>query len=250
MKKKIVAACMVVALASVAVAGGTLAYFTGEDSAINTMAIGDVSIVQNEQQFDANGGLEPFEDGKKFYPMVDNREDGDPVKVDGYFNENMANVIDKIVTVTNTGSEPAYVRTIVAFETVRSYEEGSSTDFVDLHNEYFGVNSDLTYLNEYITLGETTYVLAVKTYDAALPSGETTEPSLRQLFLAPTADNEATEWFGNEYDILVLSQGVQTAGFVDKNDNGTAADEALNAAFGEVNAANAQAWFAAILPQS
>lgn len=247
MKKKIVALCMVVALASVAIAGGTLAYFSDEDSKVNVMATGKVDITQNEKDRAGND----FQD-QKIYPMVDNREAGDKaVGADGFFNADMANVVDKIVTVTNEeGSEPAYVRTIIAFETVRSYKEGSSTEFTDLHKHFFGVLGDFKYLDTYITVGGTEYILAVKTYGVAVAPGDTTNPSLKQFFLSPDAGNEVAGWFGEEYNILVLSQAAQTAGFVDKNNDGTAADEALNAAFGEITAANATEWFKATLPQS
>ena len=55
---------------------------------------------------------------------------------------------------------------------------------------------------------------------------------MKQIFLSPDADNEVAILFGEEYNILALSQGTQVAGFEDVNDNGTAADEALDRAFG------------------
>ena len=42
MKKKIVALCLCVALAVVAIGGATLAYFTDTKTATNTFAMGDV----------------------------------------------------------------------------------------------------------------------------------------------------------------------------------------------------------------
>lgn len=50
MKKKIMALCLVVALAAVAVIGGTMAYFTDNDSADNTFTVGGVDIALIEQQ--------------------------------------------------------------------------------------------------------------------------------------------------------------------------------------------------------
>lgn len=44
MKKKIIALCLIVALAATAVIGGTLAYFTDTDSAVNTFTVGNVKI--------------------------------------------------------------------------------------------------------------------------------------------------------------------------------------------------------------
>lgn len=233
MKKKIVALCLIVALAVTAITGATLAYFTDTDKATNTMTVGNVAITQNETKKDGTA----YVDGLELVPMVDNREDGAATTVDGYFNEAMANVIDKVVTVTNDGSKPAYVRTILAFETARHYAEGSSTEFTDMHDTYIGVLGDFEYTTEYVTIDGTEYVLAVKVYEDALASGATSEPSLKQFFLAPTAGNEVSTIFGNDYKILALSQGVQTDGF-------TSAEDALNTAFGEVTAENFAAWMA------
>ena len=53
MKKKIVALCLCVALAVVAIGGATLAYFTDTDDATNTFTVGKVDITLNET-FDEN----------------------------------------------------------------------------------------------------------------------------------------------------------------------------------------------------
>jgi hypothetical protein len=68
-----------------------------------------------------------------------------------------------------------------------------------------------------------------------LPAGETTRPSLLQTLLYKTVTNEdceAIDGNGNgTFDIIVLSQAVQTAGFAD-------ASTALEEAFGEPTPAN------------
>ena len=92
MKKKIIALCLIVALAATAVIGGTLAYFTDTDSAENTFTVGGVSIELIEQQAGKNG-LEPFEQEKPLVPGTSN---------DG-------NAQSKIVTVKNTGKNDAWV---------------------------------------------------------------------------------------------------------------------------------------------
>ena len=81
------------------------------------------------------------------------------------------------------------------------------------------------------------YVIAYKVYEEALAPGQTTEPSLKQVFMSPDADNEITELFMNTYTILALSQGTQTAGF-------DSAEVALNTAFGEVTGENVLTWLA------
>ena len=237
MKKKILSLTLVVCLLAIAVVGGTMAYFTDTDSAKNVMTMGNVNIVQNETDKDG----EAFVQNQPLMPMVDTRAEGDAVVVDGFFNEAMKNVIDKVVTVKNEApanavNQDAYVRTVLAFETQRHYAEGSSEKFTDMFDEYIGVLGDFDVLDEYITVDGVEYRLAVKVYDKALVPQEESAASLKQVFLAPTANNEVMDIFGAEYTILAVSQATQTTGFAN-------AAEALDTAFGAVNAANAAAWF-------
>lgn len=230
--RKVIAMVLVLALTVAMSVAGTIAYLTDTDSQKNVMTTGKVNILQDEQQRNEAGELVDFTQDKPLLPMVDTREEGEETVVDGYFNEKMKNVVDKIVTVKNEAvkgaiNEDAYVRTILAFETQRHYKEGSDTEFVDMHDTYIGVLGDFEYLNRYVTIDGIEYTLAVKVYDKALAPQEVSDPSLKQIFLAPTAGNEAKDIFGDEYTILALSQGVQTAGF-------TSAEEALNEAFGDL----------------
>ena len=52
MKKKIIALCLIVALAATAVIGGTLAYFTDTDEATNVFTTGNVDITLDEPNWD------------------------------------------------------------------------------------------------------------------------------------------------------------------------------------------------------
>lgn len=243
MKKKIIALALVACLAIIAIAGATLAYFTDEDSQVNVMTTGKVDISQNEQQLGEDGELEDFEQNKPLMPMVDNIGENDPVvDTDGYFNDKMNNVVDKIVTVKNEAAEgsinqDAYVRTILAFETATEYKAGSKTEVLrdgkTIFDTYIGTLGDFELLErDTIEIDGVEYVLAVKVYEKALAPQEVSAPSLKQIFLSPDADNEVAILFGEEYKILALSQGTQVAGFEDVNGNGTAADEALDRAFG------------------
>lgn len=237
MKKKTLALVLAMVMAFGATFGATFAYLQSQtDAVVNTFTVGNVTIAQHETD---KAGAD-FVDGQGLYPMVDKRAEGEETVVEGFFSENMKNVVDKVVTVENTGSEAAYVRTVIAFETARHYAEGSDTEFTDMHDVYIGTLGDFEFVEgEYITVDGVEYKLAVCVYEEALEPEATTEPSLKQFFLAPTAGNEAVEIFGNEYTILAVSQGVQTNGF---EEVGAAA--ALNEAFGEVTAENAAAWFA------
>lgn len=247
-KRKLLTLAMTVAMIAILAIGGTLAYFTDEDSATNTMTLGGVNIIQNEEQRDENGEMEPFKQDKPMMPMVDNRTENDPIVDNGYFNAKMENVVDKIVTVTNEAPEgainqDAYVRTILAFETNVEYEEGTDTerrDAVEIFNTYIGVlGSKVTYTDIVVEIDGVKYLIAYRVYTDALVPGEKSEPSLKQIFMSPDADNEIQKLFGTEYTVLALSQGTQTTGF-------GSAEEALNEAFGEINAANVTEWLSAM----
>ena len=89
MKKKIIALCLVVALALTAVVSGSLAYFTDTDKANNVFTVGKVDITLNEKNADGTD----FTQNQKLYPGTKTQ-----------------NNIAKIVTVTNNqGSEDAYL---------------------------------------------------------------------------------------------------------------------------------------------
>lgn len=249
MKNKILAIVLCVAMLAIAIVGGTMAYFTDTDADVNVMSLGNIKIVQNET--DRNG--DAYVDGQKLFPAVKGEgylsKDGTIIDTDGkttlaIWDNSINNEIDKFVSVTNGGTEDAYVRTILAFETVRSYEEGSSTNWTDLHDHFFLMNGDYTYLKDdagnfvYATIDGTEYVLAVKTYADPLKAGETTTASLRQFALTWEAGNEVYDFFGESYDILALSQAVQVAGF-----ETVGAEAALNEGFGEVTPENVVSWF-------
>ena len=241
MNKKILTLVLVAALALTAV-GGTMAYFTDTDAAKNVMTTGKVDIKQHEEQhyYDENGEfwtMGDFVQDKPLMPMVDTREDktANPV-VNGFFDPAMNNVVDKIVSVTNVAepgakNQDAYVRTILAFETNNEYVENEATirrDAKEIFNTYIGTLGSFKLLErDVIEIDGVKYVLAVKVYEDALAPGEKSAPSLKQIFLSPDAGNEVALLFGEEYNILALSQAVQTAGFA-------SAEEALNTAFGDL----------------
>lgn len=55
MKKKILVACLCVALAVLTVAGTTLAYLTSRDTVTNTFTVGNVTMTLDEAKVDTNG---------------------------------------------------------------------------------------------------------------------------------------------------------------------------------------------------
>lgn len=88
MKKKIVAACLVICLLATAVIGTTLAYFTDSDDVTNTFTVGNVDITLTEPAWDAK------------YPS-------------GTAHVYPGEVVDKDPTVSNVGESACLVRVSV-----------------------------------------------------------------------------------------------------------------------------------------
>lgn len=108
-KKKIVSLCLAAVLVVMAVAGASLAYLTDTKQADNTFTVGNVKIDLIEQQRGENG-LEDFEQNKKLLPIVGSAQG----EKDAYGMPTAKNYVDKMITVKNTGSEDAYIRTYFA----------------------------------------------------------------------------------------------------------------------------------------
>jgi len=232
LKSLLLSALSFVLVAAVAV-GGTLAYLTSTDSDVNVMTLGNVEIEQIEQERDENGNLIDFTQYQPALPAVYDTEAWatEGVEVNGVeykvFSENMKNVVDKIVTVNNTGKNDAYVRTIIAIEA----PNGDPNDLI--HLNYNG--TDVTPSTGFVTqIDGVDYYIVTYTYNEALGAGKKSAPSLVQLFLDKETTNEDCELFGDTWEVLAFSQAVQADGF---NDPVTA----LNEAFGEISPTN-QPW--------
>ena len=248
MFKKVIAMALAVALTAAVSIAGTVAYLTAEDSDVNVMTLGNVKIQQIEkqriEQSDDNvseDNIEPFRQAKPLYPAVGTAEWAPEYQQwpsggsSALFEDSLKNVQDKMVFVENTGLSKAYVRTLFAFE---AGELDWATFDQMLH---FNINdTHWAWADEEYTLIEVDGVKYYATYavyqgnagtdgqthpNGVLAAGETTRPSLLQLFLDSAATNETVESFGDTYDVLVLSQAVQVEGFAD-------AATALNTGFG------------------
>lgn len=250
---------LVVALvAALAIATtSTLAYLTSEDGAVNVMVVGNVEIEQNEEQRPVIGStdLENFEQFKPFFPGVYDEvtmeEDANqwPVPEDyeapegaagtewQVYDNAIANVQDKFVTVENTGRNDAYVRTIIAVEC----PEGMDPELLHIND-----NADSTDLISFtdagfVELDGVRYMVYCYTYQDALAPGESTIPSLKQVLLDKLADNEDVALLGDNFEILALSQAVQVEGFADAD---TALDEAFYAVGADASDADVEALIA------
>ena len=155
------------------------------------------------------------------------------------------NAVDKFVFVENTGKTDAYVRTLIAFESgslsVEEWDEVVCTSYHFSWGDPVVIGSITVENNNYVVLEYTYKGRPDKGFheNGILPADEVTQCSLGQVYMRSTATNEDCEAIdGNKngkYDILVLSQAVQTAGFAD-------AKTALDTAFGK-SSEKAAEWF-------
>lgn len=146
MKKKIIALCLVVALAATAVIGGTLAYFTDTKDVTNTFTVGNVKISLIESTYHREGN---DNSGDKTIPDPTNTASGMKYVADGHlaftdaeikadaanYTTYLAERGDKMVPgvaaakcpyVINEGVNDAYIR-------IRVYvPSAANNDFVDV----------------------------------------------------------------------------------------------------------------------
>lgn len=281
MKKKFVAVAMVLVLALTAVIGGSFAYFTDTEAATNVMVMGniDISQLEYERVVDANGNwiptnttdkygytpdeLQEFVQEKPLYPAVfadgtikwDDRTSGhqqswgqlDAPGSNQLFDDSVKNAIDKFVFVKNeSGHSDAYVRTIFAFEqgdlTAAEFDEIIGTSADANHWDWETIATDVEIDGQKYVIATATYMGPTSDPTGILPAGSVSYPSLLQVYMVPETTQEQVASFEGTYEILVLSQAVQTEGFAD-------AETALNTAFGKPGDTaanglmNAQVWF-------
>ena len=231
--------------------GGTVAYLQDDDSDVNVMTLGNVSIAQHEYERATNTDgsyetkeidgvtsyvLKDFTQGKPLLPATELDANGNPnnygaggwdsttvrmSQVDSYGGMQVftsKNAQDKFVTVENTGKT-----TLCAYFV--AIEVGSTDGSLIRTSRHF--TWDRTEIGK-ITIDGNNYMLFEYVYRGAsdvnrhvngiLPAGETSYPNLSQVYITAAATNEdmvALDGNGNgTLDILVVSQAVQAAAFL------------------------------------
>ena len=242
MKKKIISLALVVVMLAIMITSFTMAYFTDTEAVKNVMTMGNVDIEQIEQERSPDGVLQPYTQNQTLLPM--GGYDWEEVTVNGDSISVLADGLDKIVTVKNNGNSAAYVRTIVALEAGKSEDEAKSMWYKNLA---VSDNSDGTQVigednNLFVQIGDTWFAIVVYTYGDAIAAGTESVPSLTGVGLYPETTKEDVANLEGDYEVLVVSQAVQTAGW-EAAEGKTVAQTALDTAFGEVNAANVAEWF-------
>lgn len=232
---KVVLSLSLVACLSIA---GTIAYLQDTDEDVNVMTLGNVQIEQIEQEWNTDQtDLQQFHQAKPLLPYVgtlgwENKDTDNGA----YRRFTMENVVDKYVSVKNTGKSDAYVRTFIALEmgdyTLEEFYRGPVGISTNAANgSEFQFEGSWIWTDDYLAeIDGYNYNIMVAVHQNPLKPGETTIPSLLQVYLSKDATNEDVEKLdGNNngtYDILVFSEAVQADGF----DN---TEIALDAAFGD-----------------
>ena len=126
MKKKILVACLCVALAVLTIAGTTLAYLTANDQVVNTFTVGNVQIKLDEAQANPDGSLVPNADRVKAnsYKLIPGHT----------YNK------DPMVTVLS-GSESSYIKMTVTFSKANELDAIFAPDGADLTSIFTGYNA-------------------------------------------------------------------------------------------------------------
>lgn len=248
MKKKIIALCLIVALAATAVIGGTLAYFTDTQTATNTFTAGGVKINLIEQQVNKEGtALEDFEQNQCLMPIVGSAQG----EKDNFGQPKAENYIDKMVTIENTGKSDAYVRAYFAIPS--ALDDGYDTFNAGaniLHFNFGNEDGATTFGNQWewkqengkwnyfeTTIGGVAYNVYFADYYQPLPAKATTEQFVSGVYLDNHVDMKNGAYVDTRFpnaDLSILNGtvscpvyavAVQAQGF-------DTVAEAIDAAFG------------------
>lgn len=210
MRKILLICAAIVALA--AIVTGTFAFFTDSVEGYGQVASGELSILQHEYEYAADGvTLRPYTQNQMIYPAV---------------------FVNKIVTAENIGSLNAFVRTFVAVPTAG---ENMPLATLDTNTDEWAWDSQ-PIKNQLIN--GTAYDIYSATYLKPLAVGETTSPSLLGYTVSPHVSQDGTQYVyrngssliplgtNDAFTILVATEASQAIVFEN-------AAEAMKATYGD-----------------
>lgn len=191
MKKKIVALCLCIALAVVAIGGATLAYFTDTKTATNTFTVGNVNITLTEPEWTQNSKLVPGTE------------------------------IDKDPTVTVVkGSEECYVRILMTISNSKEWDAifkaDSNLKIEDFFKGYVPTNWTYIKNTENAANNTRTYEFRYKEAVNALNADANVKlPALFTDIVVPSTLTGTQIATLNGFNIKIVAQAIQTASFAD-----------------------------------
>lgn len=236
MKKILVMALSVALIATMAITG-TVAYLSDQDAAVNQATVGTVFVKQYEKLRKMNNDdtLTDFVDGEMIVPAVvpaaSSAPEKTPVSTPGDKTVSMRNDInnyhDKIVYAQNTGTSPAYMRTVIGVP-AGSYQTWLHLDFNTDANWTIPVEDAAPAASD-VAISGGLYDLYVLNYSEKVEKDGYTTANLLGFYVDNTVNNVKGEdgqlshyVYGNknignisDLKIFVATQAVQAEGFAD-----------------------------------
>ena len=250
-KRKILVLALSLCMVAILAIGGTLAYFTDTDKAINTFTVGNVKIQLIEQEGNEDGtALVPYEDGKTLMPIVgsaqgEKTDNGQPAA---------KNYIDKVVTIKNTGKSDAWVRAYFAIPSdlddgYETFNAGANILHFNFGNKFaegtlvstYGVvwnwmhDSKWNYYET--TMDGVSYNVYYADYYQPLATEATTEQFISGVYLDSHVDMKNGAYIDTRFpnaDLSILNGTVKcpVMAVACQADGFASADEAITEAFG------------------
>ena len=200
MKKKILVACLCVALAVLTIAGTTLAYLTSQETVTNTFTVGKVEIKLDEAKANADGTLVPNADRVKenSYKLIPGHT----------YNK------DPMVTVLS-GSESSYIKMTVTFTKAAELDAifaPTGADLTSIFNGYDSTNWIYKGNTEDTTANTRTYEFWYKEAVAA-PTADVALDALFDQIKAPDSLTHSDLNNLKDLKITVNAYAIQADGF-------------------------------------
>ena len=200
MKKKILVACLCVALAVLTIAGTTLAYLTSQETVTNTFTVGKVEIKLDEAKANADGTLVP---------------NADRVKANSYkLIPGHTYTKDPTVTVLS-GSESSYIKMTVTFTKAAELDAifaPTGADLTSIFNGYDSTNWIYKGNTEDTTANTRTYEFWYKEAVAA-PTADVALDALFDQIKAPDSLTNSDLNNLKDLKITVNAYAIQADGF-------------------------------------
>ena len=199
-KKKILSLCLVIALAAVAVLGGTLAYFTDTAENTNTFTMGNVAITLDEAP------VERVEDEW----VAD--EEAPRVEANEYANIYPGVVLPKDPTVHNIGSYGAYVRVKITADLEALTGMQAEEDLTNI----LDIDTDNWIFVEKVVDEEAGTVTFIYNYNSELEAGDDTSAVFTEVSIPAALTNEDIEEYGlDKFEIKIVAEAIQADSFAD-----------------------------------
>ena len=200
MKKKILVACLCVALAVLTIAGTTLAYLTSQETVTNTFTVGKVEIKLDEAKANTDGTLVPNADRVKenSYKLIPGHT----------YNK------DPMVTVLK-GSESSYIKMTVTFTKAAELDAifaPTGADLTSIFNGYDSTNWIYKGNTEDTTANTRTYEFWYKEAVAA-PTADVALDALFDQIKAPDSLTNSDLNNLKDLKITVNAYAIQADGF-------------------------------------